>query len=698
MRSRTSFFNRTLCLSAVKRFWPLWTAYLGIWVLSLPLPILQARRSMTMTELEFVERVYNMAHIEGLILGAFFSLMAAMAVWSFLYNARSASGFGCLPVRREGQFFSALLAGFLPLAASNLIAALLTLPVAPDGLHALVLGQFFAITTLIDLFFFGFATLCAFLTGHILVLPAVYGVLNFTAIAVEVLVREVLGNFVYGMSGTIDGNFSTLWLTPALAIGSKVQVHVEYAPTQASEYGEYLVYGPSSVSFEGWWVLLLYALVGLVCMALALLLFRRRKLETAGDVVAVPFLRPVFRWCMALGCGLCLSTLMEFIIFTVDTRDASAFRILLVFFLLGAFIGWFSGEMLIRKSFRVFHKRAWAGFGICCAVILVLMLGMRFDLFGYEKRVPKAENIRSATVYSDGGETLFTERENLEKLTDLHRAIVADKDGQLERFYAAQSGSWVTLNCRIRYTLRSGRVMTRYYLLYMDRDAPSETVSDLQALLNTREAVASRCALELPSGGFTLDTCVSVWMTVPQCARAAGYTDTEEYLLAEYRGYSPEEAAAMSPEKRRELTEELLNADVYDFPGWTGGEYRGSRDLEAVFAQYCFSLDDREAEALYRDCLLPDIREGTLGQVWLYPGKDRDAQYNASIELTCYKRKESGDRPSFGNRIGWLTVSPGAGSGRTNAWFRERGLVLHTVGELQAAEARSEQNRVTAEW
>ena len=697
MRSKTSFFNRTLCLSAVRRFWPLWAAYLGIWFLSLPLPLYHSGPAQGMTQTQFLLQVYNLAHIEGLILGAIFSVFAAMAVWSFLYNARSASGMGSLPVRREGQFFSALLAGFLPLAAVNLLIALLTLPPAlTAGCGVRVLGEFFAVTTLMDLFFFGFATLCAQLTGHILVLPAVYGVLNFVSVAVEYLVRTVLGGFVYGMPESFSGNFSTLWLCPPLALGSQAGAEVLYAPTP--QYADAVYYEPASVSFTGWWVLLLYALVGLVCMALALLLFRRRRMETAGDVVAVGFLRPVFRWCMALGCGLVLASLMEFIVYSVDTRDAAAFRILLVFFLIGAFIGWFAGEMLIKKSFRVFKTRAWAGFGVCCAVILVLMLGMRFDLFGYERRVPKAERIEAASVYSNGSSALLRTEENLEKLTDLHRAIVADRDLNWRIVWDGRYGGRIgVVNCRIIYFLKNGRTVTRYYDLAYDCDDPERIgeAAALQELLNAKESVVSR---NIPDWPVTRETItyayVNVTMTVAECAEAAGYAGPEEYLLTEVLGYSPQEAESMRPEKRRELVEELLNQDnayyYYEFIGWRGGAYSGPRDLEEVFCEYSFALEPREAEELYRDCMKPDMEDGVLGQAWLLPGtKQNVMEYAASIEIYCDTDALNRKNPNTQAYSGLIEVSPGVRSARTNAWLEGRGLTLHTVGEVSAADEAS---------
>ena len=78
--------------------------------------------------------------------------------------------------------------------------------------------------------------------------------------------------------------------------------------------------------------------------------------------------------------------------------------------------------------------------------------------------------------------------------------------------------------------------MSRYYLLYTDPADPSETASALQDLLNTREAVASRSTLELPAGGYDLDAYIVVTMTVPECARAAGYAQLE----LEAKGVLPE--------------------------------------------------------------------------------------------------------------------------------------------------------------
>ena len=85
------------------------------------------------------------------------------------------------------------------------------------------------------LFFYGFATLCAQLTGNILILPVVYGILNFVAVAVDFLLHLVLGYFVYGMYR--DGMVSDLacYLSPAVGmfrfgLGTPVRISQPFFP------------------------------------------------------------------------------------------------------------------------------------------------------------------------------------------------------------------------------------------------------------------------------------------------------------------------------------------------------------------------------------------------------------------------------------------------------------------------------------
>lgn len=402
MRSKTSFFNGSIFKKSVSRFWPVWGGYFAIWFILVPVVLLANRYDRGADAVR--DFLLNMGFVGGLIMSAAFSVFSAMAVWSFAYNTRSAHGTACLPVRREGVFASVTLAGLLPYLAANVVIAVLAL-LAQLAIGIVDVGatlQWFALATLPFFLFYGFATFCAQLTGNILVLPAVYAVLNFVFVGAEVLVRALAGIFVYGMSDSLD-SFTTKWLSPVVAIVMRCRVTSTHTWN-----GEYYVYGGSY--FTGWHILIIYAVIGLLLLIPALLLFRRRKMETAGDVVAIDVLKPVFRWCMAIGCALCVAALTYTLFWESGNADNAGgtgclICLILVMFI-GAFIGWFAAEMLMKKSFRVFRSGSglggWGGLGLCCLILALLMCACEFDFFGFEKYVPDPSKVESVSLWCHG--------------------------------------------------------------------------------------------------------------------------------------------------------------------------------------------------------------------------------------------------------------------------------------------------------
>ena len=93
------------------RFWPVWGSYLAIWLLILPIPLLVSgfEEYGFLTMVEDIQRfLVDLAGSASLIMSAIYGGLAAFAVWSYLYQSRSASLFHALPVTRETLFVSHL--------------------------------------------------------------------------------------------------------------------------------------------------------------------------------------------------------------------------------------------------------------------------------------------------------------------------------------------------------------------------------------------------------------------------------------------------------------------------------------------------------------------------------------------------------------------------------------------------------------
>lgn len=628
MRSRTSYFNLSLFWKTVCRFWPVWALYAIVWAMAMPMALGGNLSGAVMrgSEMQILRALRYMplrgSFSTGTPINAFFALFTAMAVYSHLYNPRSAGAYASLPINREGVFCSVTLAGLVPLTVINLLAfgAAFLVEAAYGVMYAPALLQGLAISLLTLLFFFGFAALCAQLTGNMVVLPFVYVILNFAAYAVEYALRSVMELIVYGFNNYGSDSFAQ-YFSPAIAISSNCGVDSAVYETSGSMYGgQTYLKEVSEYLFHGWELLGVYAAIGAALIVCALLVYRRRRMETAGDVVAVRQLKPVFKYCMAVGCALCLSLLLYAILFGTYVFDPLGTpAVLLMLMLLGCFIGYFAAEMLLKKSFSVFRGRVWRGFAITCALLIALMISFETDLWGYEKRVPEAGNVESVTLNAGGESSSLTEPRNIEAALALHRSIVANK----AMHEAPEAAEYTRL--RLTYTLKDGSSLLREYELSYDKDGFTADMDALESIVNTPEAIYAR--------------------------KATGYPITEENI-----GYADVRYAYL---------------DESSETGWT------STPLELTAA---------EANELYYDCILPDIRDCTLGRIWLIDDEEYlNTVYDCNIGIECTEY-ERGPGSESGPYHQYFYTVPTVDSVRTNAWLEEHGVILDTLAETREAE------------
>lgn len=542
MRSGTWCFNPTLFRKTFGRFWPLWAIYALIWIYALPVRCLMQRGygagAPVSRAAAFAAELPRLVPSLGLFLAAVFGLAAAAAAFSYLFNARASGLMHTLPVRREGLFLTSCAAGLSGLLIPHVLAWLLVLA-AEASVRALdlraacvwLLGQ----SALCFIFYSG-AVFCAVLAGHILALPVYYGVLNAAAVVLVTLIEYLCGQFLYGFAGLSDAARSALfWLTPAVRIADSVRW---IRPEGAARW-----------RLQGAWVLAVYAAAALALTVAALLIYRRRHVETAGDVVAVPALRPVFKYGVALCSGLCFGLLLHEL-FSLGGNPGLAVNLLL-----WTAIGYFAAEMLLKKTFRVFCS--WKG---CLAALLVMgaaiaLIGL--DAGGFVARVPAAAQVKSVTLrgghtypYDDGmyiqGKEL-TDPELVARVTELHRQVaLAGKNGG-----SSGGGEETYLQLELAYALTGGRTLRRQYSVPVRRGAP---VADA-----ARAALCHPAMIEAAYGLDRIDPDALEAYSVENLADAAGEP---------YQRYDSEER---EPDRGRRGARLLYDAVQADFAAGTLG-------------------------------------------------------------------------------------------------------------------------------
>lgn len=495
MRSKTSYFNATLFWKTVRRFWPLWCAYALCWLAAMPLNIgssLSRYLSRGEDAASGIDYVLKSLPLQaGGVMGVVFTLamgcVAAMAVYSYLYSHRSVCAYALLPVRRECVFTTVTLAGLLPVLAVNVLVFLVTLitEAVLGSVYVPALLTWLAAVTLMYLFFFGFAAFCAQLTGNLVVLPLLYLVLNFTAYVVIDIVGNLLDQFVYGYAGATPEVLG--YLSPAVAM---LRLCGNWGVYVTDSVGGATEIMSNSYAYSGMGILGAFAAVGVALTVGALLINRRRRMEAAGDVVAVGWLRPVFKYALALGCALCIGSLLFSLAYTGDMAGASGAALLSLFMMIGCFIGYFAAQMLTGKTFSVFRGgRNWLGFVIACALAVGFVFSCEFDLWGYERRLPDESRIASVTINTNGDSVTLQDKDNIAAAIAVHGDVIANKG-----YHEALEGQYATW-LYLRYMYTDGSVFVRNYTVCSDGEGELRA---LQTLINTDEAVVSRKATPVP--------------------------------------------------------------------------------------------------------------------------------------------------------------------------------------------------------
>lgn len=422
MKSKISFFNKTAFKKDVTRFAPIWILYTVCMILGVVMLFQDSVNGY------IFQRSLCCLPASMNVINFFYAVIVAQLLFGDLYSSRMCNALHALPLRRECWFGTHVAAGLsfslVPTLIGMLLAALLNAlgdSTMPGGWQLPWLNLL--AMNLQYLFYFGLAVLCAMLVGNRLAQGLLYGIVNFTSVIVYWLVDTLITPLYYGLQ-TNQKPF--LRLSP-VAYGSELAfMDMEYLYDGTPEHR--IIGAQFTVEAEGWIYIAVCAALGIAFVAAALLLYRRRRLEAAGDFMAVRHLEPVFM----VAFPLIAAGVAYFFTSGMMGIGGAAFLIA------GLVIGYIAGRMLLERTIRVFSKKNILGFFALAAAFTAAFFLMRSDPLGWVEWIPEAEEISQVKVYtgyyyndnySDGyrGITLQTPEEIRQALR-VHEIGLADRN------------------------------------------------------------------------------------------------------------------------------------------------------------------------------------------------------------------------------------------------------------------------------
>lgn len=502
MRSKTLYFNGTLFRKNLSRFWPLWggAAFLGsLFPLAMLLNLMSLTQADRPAALDFTGLYYETLNHAVPAISLLYAILCAMAVWSYLYNSRSVGLLHTLPIRREGLFLTNLLSGMAMMLIPYAVVGTLCLLISA-AFGALDMGPYLVTVLGVageSLFFFASATLAAMVVGNLLALPALYLLLHFLAVLLEWLFGMLAQGFLFGLESGYQISTAAAWLSPVVGLMEHVSVDRTYQEIPSIGGGVDVVL--QSISLENSWVIGVYALAGVVLLALAWLLYRRRSSESAGDVVAVGALRPLFRYGLAALAALVGGVaLYELVWRSFRYEEYYEAVPMAVCMLIAGAIGYYAASMLLAKSLRVF-RGSWKGLALVAAGCAAVCCVLHFDLLHVEDQVPQVQETETLEFRVAGNSyTLYGGQDDalMEQLRQLHQAIVAEEAYIVSESAAAhdmadpslETVTWAGL--RLKYTLKNGDQVRRWYSVPLTRDRldqPQTYDGLMDALVNGEE-------------------------------------------------------------------------------------------------------------------------------------------------------------------------------------------------------------------
>ncbi|MDE7312572.1 MAG: hypothetical protein K2N87_13275 [Eubacterium sp.] len=457
MKSKISLFNKAIWKRNVTGGWCLWAGLLLFYLLLLPVSQYGAISQMLRNNIADSPSsgVYGYMMLESLwrmpfyvMVFAIAALLCAMYVFSYLFTGRNSNMMHTYPVSRVSLFVTNYVTGLSFLLIPAVVAALLAL--AGGASLGVVTGDvvkyymLWIVTAVVEnMFFFSMAVCVLMFVGNIIAVPVLYLILNFLYDGCLVILDAMLSTVCFGIDSLgITGNGVSV-MTPIIYLSRAGARNIDYEGTQ--------VY----CTLARMHVLPGYFAAAVAFALIALAAYGKKHIETAGDVITVNWLKPIFRW----GAAICTASIGA--LFFVSVFDTHSFTLILCSVVLIGILVFFAAQMLLERSVHVFSKRKIRECAIYSVIVCACYLALDMDVAGLEKKIPSVDEVQAVQMRGTL-DLISMEQEQIAWVHDIHSQIIASRK-ELKRTDVRDS--WTRRYVTIEYLLKDNSTLSRSYLV-----------------------------------------------------------------------------------------------------------------------------------------------------------------------------------------------------------------------------------------
>ncbi|OIJ11617.1 hypothetical protein BKP35_11800 [Anaerobacillus arseniciselenatis] len=448
MRLKTLLFNQGIFVQNVRSVGWIFIAYLLCLLFAVPLRILMVTSSRDdyLRMYEFTgETLFRFSSGFQMILMFTVPVLLGIFIFRYLQVKLSADYIHSLPIKREALYQQNVIFGLgvvvIPVLITGLILLILSSFVdAPNVLNIGTIAAWVATTIVVNVFVFMATVFVAMFTG----ISVFQGVLTYILLVfpagVTVLFFMNVNYFLRGFAVDYYLDHQVERWLPFVRVGE-----LTHTPFSGGDF-------------------LGFFIIAIAFYLVALFVYQRRKVEMASQAVAFRVLRPVFLYGVTF-CAMLLGGM-----YFGQTQGTFGWR--LFGYIVASLIGYVVAQMILEKTWRVLGK--WKGYGVFVVAMAILALLIKFDVTGYENRVPVAENVERVYL-SDSAHWLSTrrplseheeaiyrqqhfyeDRENIDRIINLHEEVIAGERSydQNRRFYR---------QAVFYYELTNGRKLVRAF-------------------------------------------------------------------------------------------------------------------------------------------------------------------------------------------------------------------------------------------